>query len=46
MYTITIDYTNELKFEDFNDFTNMLGLLFLGGISNEIKVKFEKEEAA
>ena len=46
MYTIIIDYTNELKFEDFNDFTNTLGLLFQGGIKKEIRVKYEKEVEA
>lgn len=43
MYTITIDYTNELVFEDYDDFVLALSYLFKGGIEKEIKVKYSKK---
>lgn len=46
MYTIEIDYTNVLKFKDFDDFVNALGYLFQGGITKDIRVRKTEEAEA
>lgn len=45
MYKIRIDYSTTLKYENFDDFTNMIGMLFHGGVKKlEIEEVTDDEE--
>lgn len=43
-YKIEIGYHTELTYEDFEDFTSALGVLFNGGVRDELRVKAQADE--